>query len=116
VSILCIRSEHEIGYLKGHFQSLKGLHVQIKDDTTHIIVTYWVAACIGIHSFAVQHETEEQHQEHSDYDEFDPPHDAFIDKGLTNSEISSSSDPDLSDDQAVPARRVPAHLCQGKKK
>ncbi|KDR65953.1 hypothetical protein GALMADRAFT_81317, partial [Galerina marginata CBS 339.88] len=39
VSILRIWSEHAIGYLKGRFQSLKGLHIQIKDETTHIIAT-----------------------------------------------------------------------------
>jgi hypothetical protein len=45
-------------------------------------------ACIGIHSFAVQHKTKER-QQNSDYNEFEPPHDNFIDEGLTDSELSS---------------------------
>ncbi|KAF8226700.1 hypothetical protein L208DRAFT_1080827, partial [Tricholoma matsutake] len=54
VSKLHIRSEHAIGFLKGRFHSLKNLRVNICDKDSHILVTYWVAACIGLHSFAMQ--------------------------------------------------------------
>jgi len=91
VSILHIRSEHAIGFLKGRFQSLKGLRLHIKNGTSHIIATYWVAACIGIHSFALQHEAEERHLEEPDNDKFHAPHDPFIEEGLTDSDSSLSS-------------------------
>jgi hypothetical protein len=51
-----IRSEHAIGFLKGRFQSLKNLRVSIKDEKTHKFATYWIAACIGVHAFAMQRE------------------------------------------------------------
>jgi len=105
VSILCIQSEHAIGFLKGHFQSLKGLCIHIKDEKTHIIATYWVAACIGIHSFAIQNETEALHQENND--EIEPFHDSFIDEGLTDSDTSSLGLGSSSDDLNNPA--VHAH-------
>ncbi|KAF8220391.1 hypothetical protein L208DRAFT_1333976, partial [Tricholoma matsutake] len=34
VSHVCIQSEHAVEFLKGHFQSLKGLHQQIKNPRT----------------------------------------------------------------------------------
>ncbi|KAF8231143.1 hypothetical protein L208DRAFT_1153540, partial [Tricholoma matsutake] len=50
VSRVCIRSEHAIGFLK----ALKNLCLNISNKRTHILETYWVAACIGVHSFAMQ--------------------------------------------------------------
>jgi hypothetical protein len=35
--MLCIRSEHAIGFLKGRFQSLKNLRLHIKDQVSHVI-------------------------------------------------------------------------------
>ena len=60
VSMLRIRSEHAIGFLKGRFQSLKDLRVMIKDENSHKFATYWIVACIGIHSFAMTCEAEEK--------------------------------------------------------
>ncbi|KAJ6567853.1 hypothetical protein B0H10DRAFT_1841381, partial [Mycena sp. CBHHK59/15] len=60
VLILCIRLEHVIGYLKGCFHTLKHLRVNICDEVTHKIATYWVSACAGIHAFAMQAEAEQQ--------------------------------------------------------
>jgi hypothetical protein len=54
VSMLRIRSEHSIGFLKGHFHSLKHLRVNISDKKTHKIATYWVSSSVGIHSFAME--------------------------------------------------------------
>lgn len=87
VSMIRIRSEHAIGFLKGRFQSLKSLRVMIKDEKTHKFATYWVAACVGIHSFAMQCEAKEKAelQESDDEDFIDP----FIYEGL-----SSDSDSD----------------------
>jgi DDE superfamily endonuclease len=94
VSILRIRSEHAIGFLKGRFQSLKNLRLHIKDRISHVIGTYWVAACIGIHAFAVRHEAEEKCQD-PDFDKLADNQDPFIDEGLTS---TSGSD-------------LPAHSC-----
>lgn len=86
VSMVRIRSEHAIGFLKGRFHSLKGLRVNIKDEKTHKLATYWVAACVGVHSFAMQSEAEERGP---DSDEEAVMADPFIREGL-----SSSSDSD----------------------
>jgi hypothetical protein len=74
-----IRSEHVIGYLKGRFHSLKNLHIHITSRRRHVIATYWIAACIGVHSFALQCE-EHEHQEAGHFEEewIDP----FIVEGL----------------------------------
>lgn len=81
-----IRSEHAIGFLKGRFHSLKNLRVWIKDKKSHKFATYWVAACISIHTFAMMCEDEER-EDDSDQDLVDP----FIAEGLSSSE----SDDDL---------------------
>ncbi|KJA17757.1 hypothetical protein HYPSUDRAFT_146140 [Hypholoma sublateritium FD-334 SS-4] len=86
VSILRIRSEHAIGYLKGRFQSLKNLRVHIKDRSSHVLATYWVAACIGIHSFAMQNEAEERRNNGISDDEY---HDPFINDGLSTASSGS---------------------------
>jgi hypothetical protein len=86
VSKLRIRSEHAIGYLKGRFQSLKGLRVTINTSDAHIIAMYWVAACIGIHSFALKHEIQKNREQDPDFDENNPYRDPFIYEGLSDSE------------------------------
>ena len=98
VSILRIRSEHAIGFLKGCFQSLKNLQLHIKDRISHVIGTYWVAACIGIHAFAIRHEAQEKRRTDPDFDEFaDNYWDPFIDEGLsTTSESDSAINPEYS--------------------
>lgn len=81
VSIVRIRSEHAIGFLKGRFQSLKGLHIKIKDENSHKFATYWVASCIGIHAFAMKCEKQEAEEDSDEY--FDDP---FIREGLSSTE------------------------------
>ncbi|KAJ7342721.1 hypothetical protein DFH08DRAFT_962770 [Mycena albidolilacea] len=83
-----IRSEHVIGFLKGRFQSLKGLRVSIKDAKTHQFATYWVTACIGVHSFAMQCEEEARGPED---DEEVVMADPFIGEGLS-SDLDSNGD------------------------
>jgi hypothetical protein len=92
--------EHTIGFLKGCFQSLKGLCISIKDEKTHKFATYWVAACIGVHSFAMQCEEEERGLED---DEEAVMADPFIVEGL-----SSSSDSEGNVAAAVPNRTAHA--------
>ncbi|KAF7372947.1 DDE Tnp4 domain-containing protein [Mycena sanguinolenta] len=81
VSMVRIRSEHAIGFLKGRFQSLKGLRISIKDDKTHQFATYWVAACVAVHSFAMHCEDEERGPEE---DEDAVMADPFIGEGLSS--------------------------------
>ncbi|KAJ3564072.1 hypothetical protein NP233_g8537 [Leucocoprinus birnbaumii] len=86
LSMIRIRSEHAIGFLKGRFQSLKDLRILIRNAETHKLATYWVLACVAVHSFAMEIEAEERGL--SSADENDP----FIVEGL-------SSDPNSDDDE-----------------
>ncbi|KZT20122.1 hypothetical protein NEOLEDRAFT_1076394, partial [Neolentinus lepideus HHB14362 ss-1] len=85
VSMVRIRSEHAIGYLKGRFHSLKGLRVSISDEASHKFATYWVVACIGLHAFALRSEQEERACD----DEVDQ--DPFIAEGLSSSSDSEAN-------------------------
>jgi hypothetical protein len=82
VSMLRIRSEHAIGFLKGRFQSLKRLRIKIKDEKSHKFATYWIAACVAAHSFAMQCEEEEKLEDGDAGDSFEDP---FINDGLSSS-------------------------------
>lgn len=90
VSMVRIRSEHAIGFLKGRFQSLKGLRISIKDERSHKFATYWVAACIGIHTFAMSCEAEEQEEDDNIGDaDLD-----FIEEGLSDTDDDGRGDGD----------------------
>lgn len=78
-----IRSEHAIGFLKGRFQSLKSLRVNIIDERSHKFATYWIAACIVVHTFALRCEIAAREPN------FDPARDPFVAAG-----VSSDSDSD----------------------
>ena len=104
VSMLRIRSEHAIGFLKGRFQSLRDLRVLIQDEKTHKSAVYWVVACISIHGFATRCELGRQ------VDDYDPADDPFVSVGL-----SSTRD----DGEQVPLTgqtRGSARLARGKEK
>ncbi|KAF5329182.1 hypothetical protein D9611_013194 [Ephemerocybe angulata] len=77
LSHLRIRSEHAIGFLKGRFQSLKGLRVDITSAKTHQFAVYWVLSCIAIHAFAIA--SEQAHKE-------SPEDNEFIYDGLSDAE------------------------------
>ncbi|KAJ7718732.1 hypothetical protein B0H16DRAFT_1599621 [Mycena metata] len=72
VSRLRIRSEHAIGFLKGRFHS-------------------WVAACVGIHAYAMRCEEEERGGDDLDSDNPDP----FIAEGLSSDGDSSDAEGNL---------------------
>jgi hypothetical protein len=106
VSMVRIRSEHAIGFLKGRFQSLKRLRVNIRNEKSHKLATYWIAACIGLHSFAMQREDEEN----PDRDTMNAgTRDPFIDEGL-----SSSSDSDQIAHHPPTRRRTSTRLQKAK--
>ena len=85
--MLRIRSEHAIGFLKGRFHSLKHLRVAIRNEASHKVATYWVAACVGVHAFALCCEQEERGGEDLDSDNPDP----FIAEGLSSDDASSDA-------------------------
>jgi hypothetical protein len=49
-----ICSEHTIGLLKGTFQSLKELRIQISDKKKHLELILWVRCCIILHNLIIQ--------------------------------------------------------------
>lgn len=98
LSHICIQSKHAIGYLKGWFQSLKELHVQITNQKSHKFATYWVACCIRVHSFTMACEAANEDNKYDGQD--------FINDGL-----SSSSDSEVG--AALPQQR-PGWLGVGK--
>jgi hypothetical protein len=106
VSMVRIRSEHTIGFVKGRFQSLKGLRISIKDERTHRFATYWIAACVGVHSFAMQCEDEQRGPESDDDAVMADP---FINEGLS----SSSSDSDAN--VALGSAGIPVHAGKAKR-
>ena len=79
--MLRIRSEHAIGFLKGRFQSLKGLRVLISNKASHKFATYWIKACIVVHNFAKRREDEEREAE-GDSAHLDRAQDRYIHEGL----------------------------------
>nr|GAT45093.1 predicted protein [Mycena chlorophos] len=56
VSYVRVRSEHCIGFLKGRFQSLKGLRILIRSKTDHRYANQWIVACVAVHAYAMHHE------------------------------------------------------------
>ena len=45
-----VKSEHAMGYIKGHFCSLQGLRQQIDDAVDHEHAVACIKACIVIHT------------------------------------------------------------------
>lgn len=64
LSRIRIRSEHGIGYLKGRFQSLKKLRIQILNPQDLAYATLWNNSCIILHAFCINYE---QHLVHNDW-------------------------------------------------
>ena len=69
ILMICIQSEHAIGFLKGQFHSLKNLCVAIKDKNSHLIAMYWVATYIILHAFTIQCEDDERSADGDDEDD-----------------------------------------------
>jgi len=88
ISMICIQSEHAIGFLKGWFHSLKNLCVAIRDKNGHKIATYWVATCVALHAFAMQCEDDDRSDDGDDED------DAVMLDPFIVEELSSASDLD----------------------
>jgi hypothetical protein len=108
VSRVRIRSEHAIGFLKGRFHSLKNLRLKIRDKKSHILATFWVAACIAVHSFAMQCKEYERRLDRSDSGH-SSPEDPFVAEGL-----SSPSDSDAARTSFPRRTNRPTRLEAGK--
>jgi hypothetical protein len=63
VSKIRVRSEHCIGYLKGRFQSLRGLRVRIQNSQDIRRASAWIISCICIHNFVLDLEYPEDDQD-----------------------------------------------------
>jgi hypothetical protein len=102
LSMVRIRSEHAIGFLKGRFASLKNLRVHIKNEKSHKFATYWIASCVGIHAFAMHCEAEENPNE-------DVMQDPFINEGLSSSSSSDNVAPARSRRSSARLQAAKAH-------
>ena len=78
-----IRSEHAVGYLKGWFQSLRGLRQQINSECEYMLALAWVRTCLIVHSFAACHE---DHEYESDFWE-------WIDEGMSGEDEREDEGP-----------------------
>lgn len=58
LSVVRVRSEHAIGLLKGRFQSLRELRIQIGSHKLHRWAILWVRCCVIIHNLIIQFEAE----------------------------------------------------------
>lgn len=45
-----------MGFLKGRWSSLQGLHVHINNERSLQFASLWITACIHLHTFAIDHE------------------------------------------------------------
>ena len=58
VAHLCVRSEHCMGVLKGRFQCLCGLWVNINSNTDHVRACRWITVAIILHNLIIDVEGE----------------------------------------------------------
>jgi hypothetical protein len=54
LSSIRVQVEHCIGILKGHFQSLKGLRIMIRQEKDIKQSVYWIRACCVLHNLLLQ--------------------------------------------------------------
>ena len=85
LSTVQVRAEHAISLLKGRFQSLCELHIQIGTSKLHLWVIFWVHCCIILHNLIIQFEDESNSPDTKWNDQC-----AFV--GLTS--VDDSAEPD----------------------
>ena len=56
VSKVHIWSEHCMGFIKGWWSSLRGLHIQINEIAHIHFASLWITSCIILHTFTIWHE------------------------------------------------------------
>ena len=50
---ICIHVEHTVGMLKGTFQLLKEIQIQLVNTKHHMIIIMWVCICIMLHNLII---------------------------------------------------------------
>lgn len=59
LSSIRIRAEHTMGLLKGRFQSLRELRIQVRDKEKHEWAVTWIRCCIILHNMIISIEGED---------------------------------------------------------
>lgn len=62
VAHLRVRSEHCMGALKGRFQCLRGLRVNINSPQDHIQAGRWMTVCVILHNLVIDVEGDATHE------------------------------------------------------
>lgn len=83
-----------MGFLKGRFQSLRGLRQQIKDERDHRLAVEWIRACLIIHTLIHDIETE-SHNCDAEFNE------ELIQMGLDEEEVLDDGGVDARGQHAV---------------
>jgi hypothetical protein len=60
LSVLRVRAEHAIGLLKGRFQSLRELRIQIGSKQKHRWAILWIRCCIILHNLVIRIDEEDE--------------------------------------------------------
>jgi hypothetical protein len=88
--------EHAVGLLKGTFQSLKEIRIQLIDARRHMIIIMWVRVCIVLHNLIV----------HIEGDNFDKAwRDGLVRAGLDRERGADTDEEDEPQDDLGCARR-----------
>ncbi|KAI3998489.1 hypothetical protein K525DRAFT_176421, partial [Schizophyllum commune Loenen D] len=56
ISKIRIRIEHTMGMLKGRWQSLRELRIQMTDQRRHLFAILWIRVCIILHNLILRKE------------------------------------------------------------
>ena len=93
---ICIRVEHAIGLLKGRFQSLFELQIQIYTHKKHIWAVMWIQCCIILHNLVLQIEAGNNHREWQEelYNVWDQREEAEHRRWQAEAETESEDDHD----------------------
>lgn len=72
ISKIRIRSEHAIGLLKGRWQSLHKLRIQICNNQRHLFAIAWIRTCIILHNLTIDYQEAWSDSEGSGGDFYEP--------------------------------------------
>ena len=98
LSRIRISSEHAIGLLKGRFQSLRELHIQINSQNQFDFAIIWIRVCFILHNFIIDIEGDS-------HDDMNAEWERNSDYGLRNDEEDVAIHGD--DSEVVPSPHDP---------
>jgi hypothetical protein len=91
-----IRIEHTMGLLKGRFQTLKEIRIQLVNTRRHMIIIMWACICIVLHNLIIRIEG----------DNFDEEwRDGLVQTGLDLKHGADTDEKDEPDDELGRARQ-----------